>query len=57
MTKSRRIKWAGHVACGGGGGEKRNSYRILMGKSKRRRLLGRHRHSWKGNTKINPKET
>jgi hypothetical protein len=31
MTKSRRMTWAGHIACIG----KRNAYRILVGKPKR----------------------
>jgi hypothetical protein len=29
MIKSRRMRWAGHVTCIG---EKRNAYRILVGK-------------------------
>jgi hypothetical protein len=37
MIKSRRIKWAVHVARMG---EKKNSYRILVGKAKGKRLLG-----------------
>jgi hypothetical protein len=31
QIKSRRIKWAGHVACMGKG---RNVYRVLVGKPK-----------------------
>jgi hypothetical protein len=38
MIKSRRMRWAGHLARMG---EKRNVYRILMGKSEGKRLLGR----------------
>jgi hypothetical protein len=38
MIKSRRMRWAGHVARMG---EMRNAYRILVGK----RPLGRPRHS------------
>jgi hypothetical protein len=38
MIKSRRIKWARHVARMG---EKRNAYRILVGKPEGKRLLGR----------------
>jgi hypothetical protein len=37
MIKSRRIGWAGHVA---GMGEKRNAYRILVGKPEGKRPLG-----------------
>jgi hypothetical protein len=40
MMKSRRIKWAGHVARMG---EKRNAYRILVGKLEGKRPLGRPR--------------
>jgi hypothetical protein len=40
MIKSRRMRWAGHVARMG---EKRNAYRILVGKPEGKRLLGRPR--------------
>jgi hypothetical protein len=30
-------------------GEKRNAYRILVGKPEGRRPLGRHRHRWEDN--------
>jgi hypothetical protein len=46
MIKSRR---AGHVA---GMGEKRNAYRILVGKSEGKRPLGRLRRRWVYNIKI-----
>jgi hypothetical protein len=36
--KSRMMRWAGHVARMG---EKRNSYRILVGKPEGKRPLGR----------------
>jgi hypothetical protein len=36
MIKSRRMRWAGHVAQIG---EKRNAYRILVGKPKGKRPL------------------
>jgi hypothetical protein len=36
MIKSRRMGWAGHVARMG---EKRNAYRILVGKPERKRQL------------------
>jgi hypothetical protein len=36
MIKSRRMRWAGHVAQIG---EKRNAYRILVGKPEGRRSL------------------
>jgi hypothetical protein len=38
--KSRRMRWAGHVAPIG---EKRNAYKILVGKPKGKRPLGRPR--------------
>ena len=40
---SRRMRWAGHVVCMG---EERGLYRVLLGKSEGRRLLGRPRHRW-----------
>jgi hypothetical protein len=43
MVKSRRIRWVGHVARMG---EKRNAYRILMGKPEGKRPLGRPRRRW-----------
>jgi hypothetical protein len=38
MIKSRRMKWAGHVARMG---EERNAYRILVGMPEGKRPLGR----------------
>jgi hypothetical protein len=38
--KSRRMRWAGHVARIG---EKRNAYRLLMGKPERKRPVGKPR--------------
>jgi transposase len=43
MIKSRRMRWAGHVALMG---EKRNAYRILVGKPKGKRPLGTPRRRW-----------
>jgi hypothetical protein len=40
VIKSRRMRWAGHAARMG---EKRNAYRILVGKSEGKRSLGRPR--------------
>jgi hypothetical protein len=40
---SKRMRWAGHVDRMG---EKRNAYRILVGKPKRKRPLGRPRRRW-----------
>jgi hypothetical protein len=43
QIKSRRMKWAGHVARMG---EERNVYRVLTGKSEGKRPLGRPRRRW-----------
>jgi hypothetical protein len=43
IIKSRRIRWAGHVARIG---EKRNAYSLLVGKSEGKRPLGRPRRRW-----------
>jgi hypothetical protein len=40
IIKSRRIRWAGHVARMQ---EKRNACRLLVGMPEGKRLLGRHR--------------
>jgi hypothetical protein len=40
IIKSRRMRWAGHVA---GVGEKRNAYRLFVGKQEGKRPLGRPR--------------
>jgi hypothetical protein len=43
MIKSRRMRWAWHVARMG---EKRNTYRILVGKPEGKRPLGSPRRGW-----------
>jgi hypothetical protein len=43
QVKSRRMRWAGHVACMG---EERNVYKVLVGKSGGKRPLGRPRRRW-----------
>jgi hypothetical protein len=53
MIKSRRMKWAGSVARMG---QKRNAYRILVGKPEGKRPLGRSRHRWEDNIKMNLRE-
>jgi hypothetical protein len=52
VIKSRKVRWAGHVAQVG---EKRNAYRILVGKPEGKRPLGRPRHRWVDNIKIDLK--
>jgi hypothetical protein len=54
MIKSRKMRWAGHVALMG---EKRNAYRILVGKPERKRPLRRPRCRWVDNIKIYFRET
>jgi hypothetical protein len=41
IIKSRRMRWAGHVARMG---EKRKAYRLLVGKPEGKRPLGRQKH-------------
>jgi hypothetical protein len=53
IIKSRRMRWAGHVARMG---EKRNVYRILVGKPEGKRPLGRPRHRWVDNIKMDLRE-
>jgi hypothetical protein len=53
MIKSRRMRWAGHVA---GMGEKRNAYMILVGKAEVKRPLGRPRRRWENNINMNLRE-
>ena len=49
VIKSRRVRWAGHVACMG---ERRGLYRVLVGKPEGKRPLGRPRHRWEDNIKM-----
>jgi hypothetical protein len=46
QIKSRRMRWAGHVACLGEG---RNMYRVLVGKPEGKKPFGRPRHRWDQN--------
>jgi hypothetical protein len=49
IIKARRMRWVGCVARMG---EKKNAYRLLVGKPKRRRPLGRPRRRWLDNIRI-----
>jgi hypothetical protein len=49
IIKSRRMRWAGHVARMG---EKRNVYRLLVEKPEGKRPLRRPRHRWIDNIKM-----
>jgi hypothetical protein len=54
IIKSRRMRWARHVAQMW---EKRNMYRLLVGKRERKRPLGRPRRRWIDNIKMDLLET
>jgi len=49
VIKSRRMRWAGHVARRGEG---RGVYRVLVRKSEGKRPLGRPRRRWEENIKM-----
>ena len=53
VVKSRRMKWAGHVAPMG---KDRGVHRVLVGKSEGKRPLGRPRRRWKDNIKMDLQE-
>ena len=53
VIKSRRMKWAGHVALMG---EEREMHRVLVGKPEGRRPLGRPRGRWADNIRIDLQE-
>jgi hypothetical protein len=53
IIKSRRMRWAGHVARMG---EKRNVYRLMVGKPEGKRPLGRPRRRCADNIKIDLRE-
>jgi hypothetical protein len=49
VIKSRRMSWAGHVACMEEG---KGVYRVFVGMPKGKRPLGRPRHRWEDNIKL-----
>jgi hypothetical protein len=49
IIKPKRMRWMGHVARMG---EKRNAYRLLVGKPEGKRKLGRPRHRWVDNIRM-----
>jgi hypothetical protein len=53
VIKSRRMRWAGHIALMV---KKMNAYRILVGKPEGKRPLGRPRHRWVDNVKMDLRE-
>jgi len=53
MVKSRRMRWAVHVARMGEG---RGVHRVLVGKPEGKRPLGRPKRRWEDNIKIDLRE-
>jgi hypothetical protein len=53
VIKSRIMRWAGHVVWMA---ERRGMYRFLVGKLEGKRPLGRPRHRWKNNIKMDLQE-
>jgi len=53
VIKSRRMRWAGHVARMR---KRRGVYRVLVGKSAGKRPLGRPRRRWEDNIKMDLQE-
>jgi hypothetical protein len=53
VIKSRGIRRAGHVACVA---EKRDLYRVLVGKPGGKRRFGRSRRRWEDNIKMDLQE-
>ena len=53
VIKSRRMRWARHVARMGEG---RGAYRVLVGKPEGKRPLGRPSRKWEDNTKVDLQE-
>ena len=53
MIKSRRIRWAGHVARMG---EERGVYRVLLGKPESKRPVGRPTRRWVDNIRMDLQE-
>jgi hypothetical protein len=53
VTKSRRMRWAGHVARMGEG---RGAYRVLVRRPEGKRPLGRPRRRWEDNIKMDIRE-
>ena len=53
VIKSRRLRWAGHIARMEEG---RSAYKILRGKPTRKRPLGRPRRTWQDNIRTDLEE-
>jgi hypothetical protein len=53
VIKSRKMRWVGHVACMGEGS---GVYKVLAGRPEGKILLGRPRHKWEDNIKVDLRE-
>jgi hypothetical protein len=53
VVKSRRMRWAGHEARMGEG---RGVHRVLVGKPEGKRPVGRRRHRWEDNIRMDLQE-
>jgi hypothetical protein len=53
VVKSRRMRWAGHVARMG---KEKGVYRVLLGKPEGKRPLGRPRRRWEDNIRMDLQE-
>jgi hypothetical protein len=53
QIKSRRMRWAGHVARMGEG---RNVYKVFIGKPEGKRPLERPRHRWEDGIRMDLRE-
>ena len=53
VIKSRRMRWAGHVARMG---EERGAYKVLVGKPEGKRPLGRPSRRWVDNIRMDLQE-
>jgi hypothetical protein len=54
QVKSRRMRWAGHVARMG---EERKVYKVFVGKLEGKRPLGRPRRRWEDGIRMDLRET
>jgi len=56
VIKSKRMGWVGRGGACSTYGESRGVYRVLVGKPEGQRPIGKPRHSWEGNTKMDLQE-
>ena len=54
MIKSKRLKWAGHIASME---EDKSAFKILTATPAGKRALGRPTHRWEDNIKINTRNS